>query len=325
MHANADLIEELKWQARGITYDQLPLYHSHLDDLDYDKIQEFINTRRNDAKTKINNELLTSYGIIKKEHHNLYPTVGGMLLFGKNPQKFLPEAHLLCTHFAGVEGREALASRSINGTLFEQYDAAYDFILDRLNRSFYITKKRTEKLEVPAIAIREVLMNAILHRNYHISGPIKVAIYNDRIEIFSPGTFPGPVDLSNLESGVTYVRNHVIAKILGESTYIEKMGSGFITLFRSYRNQKLRSPHVLEGTNFVKVILPKEKSQLTQNGDEGLILNLFKLASEISRADVVEMLHIPKTTANRLLNQLTAQRKLIRSGKGPGTKYRLAQ
>ena len=323
MQANADLIEELKWQARGITYDQLPLYHAHLDHLDTDKIHEFFKQRRNGAKAKVTNEMLLSYQIIAQEHHHLYPTVGGMLLFGKNPQQILTESYVLCTHFAGVEGREAISSRPINGTLFEQYDAAYDFILERLGKSFHIKKKREEKLEIPAEAVREMLMNAILHRNYHISAPIKVAIYNDRIEIFSPGTFPGPVDISNLESGVTYVRNHVIAKILWESAYIEKMGSGFITLFRSYRSYDLRQPHIIEGTNFVKVVLPKEKAEKPQKRDEEMILGLFHLASEISRSDVVERLRIPKTTAGRLLNQLTIEGKLVRVGKGPKTAYRL--
>lgn len=324
LQANADLIEELKWQSRGISYDGLPIYQGKVNDLDYDKMHEFIKRRRNGRKAKLDNELLLSYQIISKEHHHIYPTVAGMLLFGKNPQQFLTESYVLCTHFAGVEGREAIASKSMNGTLFEQFDAAHDFILERLSKSFSIkSKRREEKLEIPSIAIREVLMNAILHRNYHLSAPIKIAIYNNRIEVFSPGTFPGPVDASNLESGVTYVRNHAIAKVLWESAYIEKMGSGFITLFGSYRKQDLQPPHVIEGTNFVKVILPKEKAVRVKDKMEELILSLFSLGGEISRSDIVERLQIPKTTAGRQLLLLTTQGKLTRLGKGPNTTYRL--
>jgi len=324
MQANADLIEELKWQARGITYDQLPMYHANIEHLDHSKIQEFIKRRRNGVKVLLNDELLRSYEILTKEHHSLYPTVAGTLLFGKNPQQFLTEAYVLCTHFSGIEGREAISSRAMNGTLFEQYDAAYDFIIERLNKSFHIVgKKREEKLEMPAVAVREVLMNAILHRNYHISSPIKVAIYNDRIEIFSPGSFPGPVDPENLESGITYVRNHAIAKILWECAYIEKMGSGFITLFKSYRKYGLQPPKIFEGTNFVKAILPREKAIISHEKDEEVILSLFHVGSEISRSDIVERLQIPKTTAGRLLNKMTDEGKLLRQGKGRGTTYRL--
>lgn len=327
VQANAELIEELKWQSRGITFDQLPIYHAYRDDLDFLKIQAFVDHRRNGKKIHINEELLLSYQILAKEHQEIHPTAAGMLLFGKNPQQFLTESYILCSHFSGNEGRDAIASRAINGTLFEQFDASLEFIINRLNKSFRITgKRREEKLEIPSVAIREVLMNAILHRNYHISSPIKVAIYNDRIEVFSPGCFPGPVDTSNFESGITYVRNHAIAKILWEFNYIEKMGSGLITLFQSYRKEKLIPPSIFEGTNFIKVVLPRNSVQapiLEKDEDEINILKLFHLANEISRADVVENLHMPKTTAGRLLTELVEKGKIERFGKGRNTSYRL--
>lgn len=325
MLANADLIEELKWQARGITFDQLPVYHSSVDNLDDMKIEAFITHRRSGANASINEELLKSYQIVTKEHHTLYPTVAGILLFGVKPQQSMSEAYILCSHFSGIEGRVAIASRAMNGTLFEQYDAAYDFILSCLNKSYHITgKRREEKLEIPSIAVREALMNAILHRNYHISSPIKVAIYQDRIEIFSPGGFPGPVDTANLESGITYVRNHAIAKILWEYNYIEKMGSGFISIFHSYREEKLQTPQIQEGTNFIKVILPRVKAVHLEGREENEVLDLFQIGREISRSDIVKHLKIPKTTAGRLLNRLTLEGKLIRSGKGRNTTYSLA-
>lgn len=324
MRANADLIEELKWQSRGITFDQLPVYHATKDDLSMTTIEEFIAHRRSHAKVQITEELLKSYYILTKEHHNMHPSVAGLLLFGENPQQFLSESYILCTHFSGVEGRKAIASRAMNGNLFEQYDATYDFVISRLNKSYHITgKKRVETLEIPAIAVREALMNAILHRNYHISAPIKVAIYQDRIEIFSPGGFPGPIDTAHLESGITYVRNHAIAKILWEFNYIEKMGSGFITIFSSYRKEGLQAPIIQEDTNHIKVILPRQKAAAGVDGHhEEHILNLFQLGDEISRSDVVDRLHIPKTSAGRLLNKMTAEGKLIRLGKGPKTSYK---
>src|ERR1700724_3656743 len=84
------------------------------------------------------------------------------------------------------------------------------------------------------------------------------------IEFFSPGGLPGPIDTSELESGITYVRNTGIAKVLWEAQYIEKMGSGFITIFKSYRKEGLLPPEVIEGTNFVKCILPRIHSDAIQ-------------------------------------------------------------
>lgn len=321
--ADADIIEELKWQSRGISFDQLPLYHATMEDLDMSKIQYFLDHRRNGITSPMNEDVLRSYDIIKREHTTDYAMVAGILLFGKSPQKFLPEAYILCCHFSDFKDREAIASRTCKGTLFEQFDESFEFIMERINKSFKIEKvKREEHWEIPPIAIREVLMNAILHRNYHIKAPIKISIYSDRIEFFSPGGLPGPIDTSELESGITYVRNTSIAKILWEAQYIEKMGSGFITLFKSYRKEKLLPPEVIEGTNFVKCILPRVHSDAEQENVEDSLLSLFKISDEISKADIIRHLNMSRTTAGRVINDLIENGKLVRHGKGPMTKYR---
>jgi predicted HTH transcriptional regulator len=86
-----------------------------------------------------------------------------------------------------------------------------------------------------------------------------VAIYDNRVEIFSPGVFEGPLDTQNLMMGLTYIRNHIICKIFREAGYIEKLGSGFITLFESYEQRGgLYPPQVIEGENFIKCILPRK-------------------------------------------------------------------
>lgn len=322
--ADANIIEELKWQSRGISYDQLPLYHSTVDDLDHAKIQFFLDHRRSGVASPLTDTILRSYEMIKKEHTSDYATVGGMLLFGKNPQQFLSEAYILCCHFSDFKDREAIASRTCTGSLFEQFNAAFEFIMSRLNKSFKIEKSiREEHWEVPPIAIREVLMNAILHRNYHIRAPIKISIYSNRIEFFSPGSLPGPIDPSELESGITYVRNIGIAKVLWEAKYVEKMGSGFITLFKSYRKEGLMPPEVIEGTNFVKCILPRVHSDTPEQGLEEQIMGLFKISEEISIADVLEQFRVSRASAGRALQKLVENGRLSRQGKGPLIRYRI--
>ena len=165
---------------------------------------------------------------------------------------------IICSHFSGISGRAAIASVDCTGTLFEQFETAYNFILSRLSRSFIIrAPKREEQFEIPPEAIREVLLNAIIHRNYHINGPTKISIYNNRIEFFNPGVFLGPLDTHSLKLGLTYIRNNVICKVFREAGYIEKLGSGFITLFNSYEQMGLYPPEVIQGENFIKCILPR--------------------------------------------------------------------
>jgi ATP-dependent DNA helicase RecG len=168
---------------------------------DKNKILDFLNSRKAPRVNTITPQILSSYDLIIEEHSAIYSTVGGCLLFGKNPQKFLSESTILCTHFSGITGREALRSIECTGTLFEQFYMAHHFIVSRLSKSFSIGKiKRQEELEIPESAIREILVNAVIHRNYHIEAPTTIAIYDNRIEIFSPGVFPGPLDTHNLNS-----------------------------------------------------------------------------------------------------------------------------
>lgn len=326
MKANADMIEELKWSSRGLHFDLSSLYHATLGDLDMDAIRDFFALRKGKKKEAID-ALLTSFDIIREEHKSRYPTVAGALLFGRRPEKHLPEAFIICSRFSGISGRKAIASQDCTGTLFEQFEMAFAFILKHLHHSFVIRgKKREEKLEIPEIAIREVLLNAIVHRNYHIQAPIKIAIYDNRIEIFSPGDFPGPINNSNLLSGLTYIRNPGIGKIFRLAKYIEKLGSGFHNLFQSYENWGLTPPEIIEGENYIKCILPREKINISQAPDvtnyEEKILTLFNQLEEITIGDVISLLGMARATAGRRINDLVKAGKLKKIGSGKATSYK---
>lgn len=321
LRANIELIEELKWQARGKSYDTLPIYQTSELDLNEKEIKHFIQERKERKKEKITRELLSSYYLICSEHSSTYATIAGILLFGKQPQHFLSEAFIICTHFKGKEGREAIATIDCTGTLFDQFQTAFNFIVSRLSRSFSIKgAKRQELLEIPEEAIRESLLNAIAHRNYHIPSSIKVAIYDNRIEIFSPGSFPAPLNLENLKLGISYIRNIAICKALREAGYIEKLGSGLPTIFKSYEERKLKEPAVIEGENFIKYILPREHAENTPV-DTDSIFDLFNTATKITISDVIQHLRISRTSAGRKLDELIQQGKIEKVGKGRGCSY----
>ncbi len=326
VRATADMVEELKWQSRGRSFDMMPVYHGKEEDLDQKQVLEFLNHKNSSRVRSITPQILTSYDLEIEEHAATYPTVGGILLFGKNPQKYFSEAMILCSHFDGVSGRKAISSIDCVGTLFEQFEMAYNFVTGRLGRSFTIRgPKREEQLEIPETALREILLNAIVHRNYHIQAPTKIAIYDNRIEIFSPGVFPGPLDPHNLKLGLTYIRNRVICKTFREAGYIEKLGSGFITLFESYEARGLYPPEVIEGENFIKCILPRpsfsSKPQKAES-ETDKILTLFEVTDEIAISDVMKALNLSRPTAGRRLAELTEQGILEQVGKSKATRYR---
>lgn len=326
MRASPDTIKELQWSAQGKSYDSMPVYTATLEDLDSEKIRKFLDTRKGAKDTPVTfNDALKAYNLAIEEHSSIYPTVAGILLFGKDPERFFSEAFIICTVFKGIEGRDVIATRDCWGTLFDQLKRAEGFILSQLNRSYaFDGLQRKELYEIPEIAIREALVNAIVHRNYHINGPTKIAIYDNRLEIFSPGGFPGELHEHNLLMGLTYIRNRVIAKVFRESGYSEKLGTGFRIIFSSYKEYNLRPPSIIEGENFVKCILPRQKLEsipIQTDTVAGLILNLFETAQSLSSSEITNLLDLPRATIGRKLTMLVKNGTLEKTRSGNATRY----
>ncbi|MDE3055232.1 MAG: putative DNA binding domain-containing protein [Verrucomicrobiota bacterium] len=320
--ATPGMLQELSWQSTGKYIDQMPIHPATCDDLAMRSIESVFQRKRAHVTPSEMQELILHYQIVTNEYGRLYPTLGGILLFGKNPQKFLPESMIICTHFSGTAGREVIATRDCEGTLLQQYNDCITFIASRLNKQFQIsgTDKRKETLEIPEEAIREIVVNALVHRNYLIPGPTKIAIYDDRLEVFSPGNFPGPIQIDHLSLGVSYIRNMIIARIFREIGLAEKLGSGFLTLFSSYETYNLPTPTVVEGTGFVKCILPRY--QITTNFvSKHPLAQLFCKKREISVLDVMKYLEVSRATANRELRKWLDQGLIEKIGKGPRSRY----
>lgn len=321
--ATPEIIEELKWQSHNIDFEKLPVYRTNVDSIDEKLVLEFLRSRRNQAEASASAEILRSYALTAEEHHKVYPTHAGLLLFGKDPQYYLSEAMIICCHFNGVKGREAIASVDCIGTLFNQYYQAHNFIMHRLFHSFSIQgMKREEKLEIPEVAFREALLNMLIHRNYHLPAPSKIFIYDDRLEFFSPGNFWGPIKSDQLLKGITYLRNPAICKVFREVGLVEKMGTGFIQIFQSYEKWGLPKPQIIEGENFVKCILPRSYQQNVPEDHEPDVLSLFYAHEEITTHDVMSKYSVSRATAQRWLQTLINEKKVARMGKTRNIRYR---
>lgn len=326
VHATPEIIQELIWQSKGIDFEKTSVFSAPLAELDNESIENFLKNRKNSRTAKLDDQILKAYGLISYDQSKKYPSVAGILLFGRNPQNYFSESMIICSHFKGNSGRETIATIDCEGTLFNQFKQAFDFITSRLSKSFTITSlKRDEKLEIPEVAIREALLNIIVHRNYHLKSPSKIAIYEDRVEFFSPGRFPGPFLIDNVLSGITYLRNPAVCKVLREANYIEKLGSGIISIFSSYEAYGLETPKLIDGGDYVKCILPRElkKSDVKEISDNTKILELFDLYKEISIKDVESKLSISRSTALRRLQTMIDEGMLERVGRTHNVHYKL--
>lgn len=326
--ASPEIIQELMQQSRGIYPDEQPVYQAELGSLDDGDATQFFQARMQREKIHDLHEIYQHYKLTVREHNQVFPTVAGVLLFGKEPQRFLTESFIIGSHFEGVKGRSILATQDFSGTLFTQFHECFHFIKSRLNKEFTIGSDgiRKERIEIPEEAIREVLLNAIVHRHYGMPSPSKIAIFDDRLEIFSPGNFPGPIKKDPLVLGLTFLRNPVIGRAFRERGLIEKMGTGLMTLFQSFEERQLIRPILQEGVGFVKFILPRplpRNKELLKLDQECLeIMRLFYFHEEIDAHTILATLDLSRSKVNRLLKQLTEGKFIQMTGKGKLTCYR---
>lgn len=157
------------------------------------------------------------------------PTVGGLLVFGISPERFLPQAGTAFAHFQGLEmGEELLDKKSFGGSLPRQVDNALAAIkANILTGSTISSSRREENPHYPDKVFRELLVNAVVHRNYSISGSqIRVFIFDDRIEFISPGRLPNTVSIEKLSVGTSFARNPLLVRLMENLGYVDRLGRG---------------------------------------------------------------------------------------------------
>jgi ATP-dependent DNA helicase RecG len=326
MLATPEIADDIRWRSKGRSYDTRPLSASSKSNLDETKYLEFRKQLTKAQRTTVGPiSDWPKLRILSSEGKYEEATIGGLLLFGKDPQFFLPEAKIFCSHFKGASGRDALAHLECSGTLFDQHNAAMNFIETQIPTAFSIRQtKKTEELLVPRVALREALSNLIVHRDYSMNAPSKIAIFSDRIEFFSPGVFPGPFSKANLESGLTYIRNQTITLFFHKSGIIERLGTGFTTILSTYRSLSEIEPQIIEGDGFVKCVMPflntanaldpLSESQKEQRN----IRRIFYIWGKVSAAELEKELKVSRSTANRILGKLLEEGIIA---KGPKSVY----
>ncbi len=255
----------------------------------------------------------------------LMATNAALLYFHQNPENFIPEALIICTEFKGTKGREIIRSLTLTGPIPELVRSTLNTLTSWLERDLKL--KKNGKLEghqlVPQAAIREAIINAFVHRKYFIPGAIKVALYENRLEIFSPGGFPGLISLKNLGDGTTFLRNPTIAKIARKLKLIEKLGSGIKLMFDSCQKAQIKKPEFNEDGDFVKVTFSfeRELNINKQLSDEENIIQIAKNLKFLKIKDLIKELGFSRNTATRKMNALVDKKIFKRQGSGAGVVF----
>jgi ATP-dependent DNA helicase RecG len=172
-------------------------------------------------------------------------SLAGLLLFGKQPQDFLSYAYISAVRWEGIEAGETIIDRQdITGRLAQQIGQAEAFILRNTRLSTTIEGvQQADRREYPRAVIREAVVNAVVHRDYSLEGAqILLYIFDNRLEIRSPGTLPNSVTLKNIRTHYSKPRNETIARVLLNLGYVNRLGSGVPRMIRLMREHTGREP-----------------------------------------------------------------------------------
>jgi len=181
------------------------------------------------------------------------PTIGGMLLFGRNRERHFPDAWIQAGRFAGTDKSRILDRVEIRSYVAPAVEEAIAFVQKHLLHGAEIGPvRRAERWSLPPVAVREAVINAVAHADYAQRGaPIRVSIFDDRLEVENPGLLPFGLTVDDLHRGISKLRNRVIGRVFHALGLIEQWGSGIQRMTAACRDAGLAPPVIEEiGTRF---------------------------------------------------------------------------
>ena len=190
MPANKEEIARLYREGSSKSQDIYPVENADLDDLDLDKIKKYFKeselTEQLDEKHLYN--LLIKENFVARENKKLIPTLASIVLFGKHSWVNLPHTTILADRYQGTDMIKWIDKRELNGTIFELIDKTEKFFLENMKTAAWSKGFRTvHKTEYPIKALKEAVINALVHRDYYEREYIMIRMFDDRVEILSPG------------------------------------------------------------------------------------------------------------------------------------------
>ncbi len=233
--------------------------------------------------------------------------------------------------------------REFGGSLMKQMNDVYEFI-DFCNptRATFEKLSRIDVRDYPEIALREALMNLLVHRDYSFSASAQISIYDDRIEFVSIGGLMPGIELEDILAGISVCRNQNLANVFYRLHLIEAYGTGLTKIMDTYEGNS-NKPVISITKNSFKIILPNinakyatkavpapienvpDTSDLKPDGNEQRVLTYVREHGTITRPEVEELLGTSASTASRLIKKMVDSGELLQKGKARDIKYTLGK
>lgn len=230
--------------------------------------------------------------------------------------------------FEGTTQNEFRDRREFSGSLFCQMNEAYDYIDFRnQNHSTFSKLRRIDRRDYPEEAVREALLNLLVHREYSFRASSFISIYADRIEFTSIGGLISGVTLQDVMMGISVCRNTKLANVFYRLELIEAYGTGIRKIMEAYEGSGPK-PKIEVTENAFKITLPNRNVNYADNAvleaaekPEANVIEFAKEKGSISRKEIEKLLGVSQSTCGRLLKQMLMNGQIVQQGKGKNTRY----
>ena len=307
--------QELRFDKGESTYDATVVETASLQDVDERLLQQYLKSVRAESDPP---GALKARGLAVDQDGTTRPTVAGLCVLGREPQIHLPEGFTRVLRYQGSSRETGARANVIEDERFEgsiptQIDAARELISEWLPRAVRLRKagRFGRSTLIPEYVWLEAIVNAVTHRSYSIGGDhIRIELFEDRLEVESPGRLPGLVRLDNIRSS-RFARNPRIARAMSELGYGRELGEGVNRMFEEMNRAGLPDPIYSERAASVQVILLADPLA-------GRILDRLPAGSErfveflssgdrVTTTQAVDLLSMSRPTVLKYLHDLTAQ------------------
>ena len=237
--------------------------------------------------------------------------------------------------FEGTNQNQFKDRKEFSGSLFRQMEEVYDYI-DFCNQTHSTFEKlhRIDQRDYPEVAVREALLNLLVHREYAFRASAFISIFTDRIELTSIGGLVSGVTLNDVKMGISVCRNRKLADVFYRLELIEVCGTGIRKIMDAYAGTGV-TPQIEASDNAFRIILPnlnvhpgrkeQEKTGEKNNECEEKVLTLMAGQGFVTRKEIEKLLGIGQTTCGRLLKRMTENGQIVREGRGKNTHYGFPQ
>ena len=313
--ADAELIAEFQRYSRGEAFDEQPMPELDSEVINFRAASEFFAEFR-----KLKKSDLKSLRLVTTHQGRSVPTVGGVLLFGKDRLNHFPDAWIQAGRFEGANKAKILDHAELKMPLIEAIEAAVSFVEKHTMRGIEIgSVRRSTRWTLPPAAVREGIINAVAHADYsQCSAPIRLALFDDRLEVENPGLLPFGLTLDDLPQGVSKLRNRVVGRVFHELGLVEQWGSGIQRMISTCSAAGLPSPVWEELGNRFRVTFNTHQEAAARVDDKDqVILEALEESEGMATSEIATAIGLsPRATRTRL-SRLT-ERGLVREiGTGP--------